>query len=105
MNRLKKRYLQINYKGQILDLDVVRYSTGKRIAIQAYTKTKEPFDVLTVNIPAYDADFDDNYIFLNTNHVPDIDKVLEQAGLIENTGYRIQSGYCTYPVVRWMLND
>lgn len=102
MNRLKKRYLQINYKGQILDLEVLRYNTGNRIAIQAYTKTKEPFDVLTVNIPAYDADFDDNYIFLNTNHVPDIDKVLEKEGMIENTGYRIQSGYCTYPVVRWL---
>lgn len=102
MNRLKKRYLQINYKGQILDLEVLRYNTGNRIAIQAYTKTKEPFDVLTVNIPAYDADFDDTYIFLNTNHVPDIDKVLEKEGMIENTGYRLQSGYCTYPVVRWL---
>ena len=102
MNRLKKRYLQINYKGQILDLEVLRYNNSDRIAIQAYTKTKEPFDVLTVNIPAYDADFDDNYIFLNTNHVPDIDKVLEKEGMIENTGYRIQSGYCTYPVVRWL---
>ena len=102
MNRLKKRYLQINYKGQVLDLEVLRYNTGNRIAIQAYTKTKEPFDVLTVNIPAYDADFDDSYIFLNTNHVPDIEKVLESAGMIENTGYRIQSGYCTYPVVRWL---
>ena len=81
---------------------MLRYNTGNRIAIQAYTKTKEPFDVLTVNIPAYDADFDDNYIFLNTNHVPDIDKVLEKEGMIENTGYRIQSGYCTYPVVRWL---
>lgn len=102
MNRLKKRYLQINYKGQILDLEVLKYNNSDRIAIQAYTKTKEPFDVLTVNIPAYDADFDDNYIFLNTNHVPDIDKVLEKEGMIENTGYRIQSGYCTYPVVRWL---
>ena len=107
MNRLKKRYLQINYKGQILDLEVLRYNTGNRIAIQAYTKTKEPFDVLTVNIPAYDADFDDTYIFLNTNHVPDIDKVLEKEGMIENTGYRLQSGYCTYPVVRLvkMIDD
>lgn len=102
MNRLKKRYLQINYKGQVLDLEVLRYNTGNRIAIQAYTKTKEPFDILTINIPAYDADFDGSYIFLNTNHVPDIEKVLESAGMIENTGYRIQSGYCTYPVVRWL---
>ena len=102
MNLNKKRYLQINYKGQILDLEVLRYNTGNRIAIQAYTKTKEPFDVLTINIPAYDADFDDNYIFLNTNHVPDIDKVLEKEGMIENTGYRLQAGYCTYPVVRWL---
>ena len=103
MNRLKKRYLQINYKGQILDLDIVRYSTGKRIAIQAYTKTKEPYDVLlTVNLPAYDADYGYEYIFLNTNHMPDIEKVLEQEGLIENTGYKVWSGYCVYPVVRWL---
>lgn len=102
MNRLKKRYLQIDYKGQLLDLEVLKYNNSDRIAIQAYTKTKEPFDVLTINVPAFDNMFDDTYIFLNTNHVPDIDKVLEKAGMIERTSYRIQSGYYTYPVVRWL---
>lgn len=102
MNILKKRYLQINYKGQVLDLEVLKYNNNDRIAIQAYTKTKEPFDVLTINVPAFDNMFDDTYIFLNTNHVPDIDKVLEKAGMIEKTSYRIQSGYYTYPVVRWL---
>lgn len=102
MNRLKKRYLQINYKGQILDLEVLKYNNSDRIAIQAYTKTKEPFDVLTVNLPAYDADYGFEYIFLNTNHMPDIEKVLEQAEMIENTGYKVWSGYCVYPVVRWL---
>lgn len=102
MNLNKKRYLQINYKGQIIDLEVLKYNNSDRIAIQAYTKTKEPFDVLTVNIPAFDDKFDDTYIFLNTNHVPDIDKVLEKAGMIEKTSYRIQSGYYTYPVARWL---
>lgn len=101
MNLNKKRYLQINYKGQVLDLEVLVYRNG-RLAIQAYTKTKEPFDVLTVNLPAYDADFGFEYIFLNTNHMPDIEKVLEQAGMIENTGYKVWSGYCVYPVVRWL---
>lgn len=102
MNLNKKRYLQINYKGQVLDLEVLKYNNSDRIAIQAYTKTKEPFDVLTVNLPAYDADFDYDHIFLNTNHMPDIEKVLEQAGMIENTGYKVWSGYCVYPVVRWL---
>lgn len=102
MNKLKKRYLQINYKGQILDLEVLKYNNSDRIAIQAYTKTKEPFDVVTVNIPTYNDIYDETFIFINTNHLPGIDKTLSDAGLIELTNYRIQSGYCTYPVARWL---
>lgn len=103
MNRLKKRYIQIKYKGHILNLEVLKYIGGYRTAIQAYLETGEPYDTITINIPSYDVDFSDEYIFLNTNHMPDIDKVLSEAGMIEVIpGIRIQSGYYTYPVARWL---
>lgn len=101
MNLNKKRYLQINYKALVLDLEVLKYKNG-RIAIQAYTKTKEPLDVVTVNIPAYDKDYGFEYIFLNVNHYPYIKEAMVNAGLVEDTGYKVWSGYCVYPVVRWL---
>ena len=59
----------------------------------AYNKPRDPARV---------SDDDYEYIFLNTNHMTDIEKVLEHAGMIENTGYKVWSGYCVYPVVRWL---
>lgn len=97
------KYHIIEYHGKKLDVTEAKYPSG-RIALQATDhETGEPFDVLTVNIPAYDKDFpESDMIYLNVNHVPGILDTLQKAGLVDNVYDYIWSGYCTYPVVRWI---
>lgn len=98
------RYRKLLYKGKMLDVKVSKYSCNGRLALQATEhKTGEPFAVLTINIPAYDKNFNQaDMIFLDTNNVPDIYQVLWEHGYISEVIGRVQSGYCTYPVVRWL---
>ena len=97
-----KRTFRIKYKTYNLLVEQTEYATNGRYALQAYVDG-DPFDTLTVNIEAYDTDFPQaKTIFLNTNHCPGIKEALLDAGLIEDLGCKVQSGYCTYPVVRWL---
>ena len=92
------------YKGKQLDIKVSEYRSNGRIALQTTEHSSgEPYAVLTKNIPAYDKDFKEaNMIFLDTNNVPDIYQILWEHGYISEVIGRVQSGYCTYPVVRWL---
>ena len=97
-----KRTFRVKYKTYNLLVEQTEYATNGRYALQAYVDG-DPFDTLTVNIEAYDTDFPQaKTIFLNTNHCPGIKEALLDAGLIEDLGCKVQSGYCTYPVVRWL---
>lgn len=102
MMKMFKRYRKINYKGIELNIEQTEYASNGRYALQAYAGG-DPYDVLTVNIEGYDKEFPKaDIIFLNTNHVPGIKDVLLEAGLIEDMGCKVQSGFCTYPVARWL---
>lgn len=97
-----KRTFEVPYKEYKLKVEQTEYATNGRYALQAYVDG-DPFDALTVNIEAYDRDFPQaKIIFLNTNRCPGIKEALLDAGLIEDLGSKVQSGYCTYPVVRWL---
>lgn len=97
-----KRTFEVPYKGYKLKVEQTEYASNGRYALQAYVDG-DPFDVLTVNIEGYDKDFPKaKTIFLNTNHCPGIKEALLDAGLIEDLGCKVQSGFCTYPVVRWL---
>ena len=97
-----RRTFEVPYKEYKLKVEQTEYATNGRYALQAYVDG-DPFDILTVNIEAYDRDFPQaKIIFLNTNHCPGIKEALLDAGLIEDLGSKVQSGYCTYPVVRWL---
>lgn len=101
MIKLKKQF-EIEYNHKKLIVEQTTYASNGRYALQAF-EDGEPFDVLTVNIEAYDCNFPNaKTIFLNTNHVPGIKKSLLEAGLIEDLNCKVQSGFCTYPVVRWL---
>ena len=79
------------------------YYHDGRILLQSYIhKTKEPFATLTTNIEIYNDILDKNDIILDCNNVPGIDKLLIKEGLIGNCLGRLQSGYCTYPVHKWL---
>ena len=97
-----KRQFDVEYNNKNLIVEQIRYASNGRYALQAY-EDGEPFDTLTVNLEAYDKDYPDaKIIFLNANHVPGIKNTLLDAGLIEDLNEKVQSGFCTYPVVRWL---
>lgn len=97
-----KRTFKVRYKSYDLTVEQTEYATNGRYALQAYVDG-DPFVVLTVNIEGYDKDFPKaKDIFLNTNHCPGIKEALLDAGLIEDLGCKVLSGWCAYPVVRWL---
>ena len=98
------KYKTIVYKGKKLDISTANYAEGGRMALTATLHgTGEPYDVLTVNIPAWDDYFPDmDIIFLDNNNVPGIFECLKQHGLIEDLGGKVWSGFCMYPVGRWL---
>ena len=96
-----KRQFDIEWNDKKLIVEQTKYYNG-RYALQAFDKEGFPYATLTTNITAYDKDFPDpKTIFIDTNNCPGIKDVLSDANLIEDTGYRVQSGYYMYPVVRW----
>ncbi len=97
-----KRSFKVKYKTYDLTVEQTEYATNDRYALQAYVDG-DPFDTLTVNIEAFDDKFPQaKIIFLNTNHCPGIKEALLDAGLIEDLGCKVQSGFYMYPVVRWL---
>ena len=98
------KYYTLNYFGEDIDIIPSKYAYGNRVALQAILhNTGEPYAVLTTNVPAYDRDYpDENCVFLDVNNCPGIDKVLQKAGLISECLGKIQSGYCTYPVHKYL---
>ena len=97
-----KRTFEVPYKEYKLKVEQTEYVTNGRYALQAYVDG-DPFDTLTVNIEAFDERFPQaKIIFLNTNHCPGIKEALLDAGLIEDLGCKVWSGYYTYPVARWL---
>lgn len=104
MSKKFVKYYTINYKGESLDIVESKYAYGERVALQAIEHdTGLPFAVLTVNVPAHDRDYPDKRcIMLDCNNCPDIDKALDKAGLIGECLGRVQSGFCTYPVHKYL---
>lgn len=96
------RSFRVVYKDYILKVEQTTYATNGRYALQAYVDN-DPFDTLTVNIEGYDKDYPNaKVIFLNTNHCPGIKEALLEAGLIEDLNKKVLSGWCAYPVVKWL---
>lgn len=101
MSIFKKVYT-IKYRGELIDIKKFKYHDG-RIKLQSYIhKTQEPFASLTTNIESYGDILDKDDILLDCNNVPGINKALLDAGLIGECLGRLQSGYCTYPVHKWL---
>ena len=68
-------------------------------AITGFTDDGELWACYTVYIEA--AFFEsDRETIIDTNGAPHIVDVLVEAGIIKDTDKRVQSGYCTYPIVR-----
>ena len=79
----------------VLEIYKTSYINNGNLAISAViSETQESFDILTVNV-------DD----LDTNNLPGIYEALMEAGLIYETGFTMKSGFNTYPVALFNVDE
>ena len=88
-------------KSYDLELFHTTYANNGNLAIIAMiADTKEVYGNITTNI----SDMSSPLACIDENNMPGIFEVLVEAGLAKYTGYTIESGYCTYPVARFVLD-
>lgn len=88
--------------GKTYDLDLVRatYANNGNLAVIAFVAgTHERYDDITVNIE----DLPNHWACIDTNNMQGIFEILLESGLVENTGYTMESGFCTYPIASFDL--
>lgn len=87
--------MKVNYNNKTLKIDVELYLTGTT-GIIAYDEDGEVYGQLTTNtvVPMLE-----EWITVDTNNYPSVDKALIEAGIIEQEPITyVHSGFCSYPV-------
>lgn len=97
------------YKINRIELN--RYTADNALAIQLYCIDKdygfeEPFATLTVCL-GLDKIIkpNDNRSFLDTNNCSWSEEFVEKYNLGKPTGFNGVSGYCTYPLYEWNIEE
>lgn len=83
--------------GKTYDLDLVRatYANNGNLAVVAFVAgTHERYGNITVNLDELASPL----ACIDTNNMPGIFEILLSSGLAQNTGYTMESGFCTYPI-------
>lgn len=97
-NRITYTNGKTNYD---LELFHTTYANNNNLAVIALiAETKEHAGTITVNI----SDMSPTLACIDENNMPGIFEILVEAGIAKYTGYTIESGYCTYPVARFVLD-
>jgi hypothetical protein len=98
------RTLPVNLNGTTYDFAFTKnnYAVDGSLAVDALADIgdgMEPFASVTVclNVPLPDR----NWAFVDSNNLHGIEDALEGAGLAVRTGYRVQSGFCTYEAMEF----
>ncbi len=82
-------------------VNVGKYAKGG-IAVQLYT-AYEPYATLTTKLDV--EGFSDEYAFVDTNNCPWAEELIKEYNLGEPTGMSARSGYCTYPLYKFDLDE
>lgn len=86
----------------VLEIYKTSYINNGNLAISAViSETQESFDILTVNVD----DLPYGMACLDTNNLPGIYEALMEAGLIYETGFTMKSGFNTYPVALFNVDE
>lgn len=97
-NRIKYTNGETSYE---LELFHTTYANNNNLAVIALVAgTKELVGNITVNI----SDMETPLACVDTNNMPGIFEILVEAGIAKYTGYTIESGYCKYPIARFVLD-
>lgn len=89
------------YKKGAFFLEKSEYKAGNNLAIKSYSDSGEFYGLITVNLPNEELGKDE--AFLDTNNLPDIDKVIIESGVGVPTGDYGYSGFCEYPKFKFDL--
>lgn len=83
--------------GKVIKLQfhVDRYSQFDNLMIQTY-EDGFPYARITVNIKKLPV----NMFAVDTNNFPEAEELLKSNGIAYDSGLRLHSGYCEYPVYR-----
>lgn len=97
-----KRFL---YHGRQLSIVPEMYRNGWPALYLKDPETDEPYTVLTVNLESEPAFSLPDKAFIDINNNPDAMEFLLSNRLAEDTGYRRQSGWVSYPMVTLNLPE
>ena len=96
--------MKLAFNDEILGINIEKYANNDNLAIMLICETEgfpEPYATITVNID----DLDENQSCVDTNNCPWAIDLIEEYKLGEPTGKIIQSGFCTYPVYQFDINE
>ena len=94
--------------GEKLELSfkVTEYNEPRNLAILIMSKDSsgliEPYASLTTNITEFSKN---TYGCVDTNNFPEAIDIIEKYNLGSDTGIRISSGYCSYPVYDFNITE
>lgn len=89
------------YKGVYLQIG--RYQADGSVAIEAWNNQDGPIARLTVCL--CDGSLAEDEAYVDTNNCPRAVEFIEKEGLGKRTGRTGRSGYCTYPVVKFDMEQ
>lgn len=93
----------LNGEERTVSFQTSTYRSGN-LAVLLYTLEDDEWDLwcdITVNLGSM---FEDGtHAFVDTNNFPEAERILTELGLAEDTGIKMQSGFCTYPLYSFDL--
>lgn len=92
------------YGDYTVTLEKREYYNGN-LAIRMITEDDEVFATMTVNLGEEDDVLPANMAYVDTNNLPEIEDFIVKNGLGESTGETRTSGYCTYPLYKFNLEE
>ena len=101
------KYYEINSYGNTYNVRIERkaYANNDTLALSLITEDGEPFCNLTVNLIDSTVWGNSTDAFVDTNNCPWADDFIEQNNLGEPVGFEARSGFCTYPLYRFNLDE
>lgn len=92
----------LKIKGYKVKTHIGNYRSNNNLAISLITDIGEPFATLTVNINTLE---DDYLASVDTNNCPWAEDFIKDNKLGTPTGMYQKSGWCSYPVYRFDLDE
>lgn len=84
--------LTVKFRGETCDVQFSHYHDGRRVAILLVCQDGEPMASATVNLP--DEPLEAGHVFIKDwSENAGIAAVLQQAGIIADTGRRVPAGH------------